>query len=435
MKVNIEKISETQRKLTVEIDAERINHEYDKLYGDLRKNAHIPGFRPGKVPKSVLQMRLGDEIGMQIGVDLIEETLPEAAGQMDEETVGQPNLGDWKVEEGKPFIYEATFEVLPPIELKEYKDIEVPKPKLEITDDHVKQGIERIREGQATYEVVSDRNVEKGDRIYGRMTFNVDGEPLPGWKNRHVEIDVGNDSFFPGSGIEEQLVGAPVEGEHSFTVTFPEDYDYYKDVAGMTVDAILQVNDVKVKQRPEVDDDLARDLGLENLEELKKMVVQDIRKRREHEIEEEFETALFDVLNEKNEIPAPEPMVRHEAEFIVENYFMYQGQIPEEQKTKLAESMMPMAEKRVKQRLALQRIAELENITVTEEDLDNAIREIAEKEDRDPEEVKKKWEEEELMGGLEKQVRQSKALEWLKENVTAVEVESGKESEDDENKE
>lgn len=435
MKVNIENVSDTQRKLTIEIDAERINEEFGKLYNELRKKAHIPGFRPGKVPKSVLQMRMGEEIALQIGMDLIEETLPEAAQKIEDETVGQPTLGEWTVEEGKPFVYDATFEILPPIELKEYKGLEVPKQPIEIRDEEIDEGLERIREGQATFEVVKDRAVEKGDRIYGRLTFNVEGTPLPGWKNRHVEIDVGEESFFPGSGIEELLVGAPVEGEHAFTVTFPEDYDYYKDVAGKTIDAVMQINDVKVKSRPEINDDLAKDLGLENMDDLKKMVTEDIRKRREREVDEAFETALFDALEAKNAIPAPAPMVTHEAEFVVENYFSYQGEIPAEQKQKLVESVRPMAEKRVKQRLALKRIAELEKIEVTDDDVNDAIREMAESDGSNPDDVRSKWEEEGLMEGLKKQVLQSKTLKWLKDNVVAVEPAPGKEQETDDGKE
>ncbi|HPQ38871.1 MAG TPA: trigger factor, partial [bacterium] len=312
---------------------------------------------------------------------------------------------------------------------------DVPKQPLDIGDDAITAGLERIREGQSTFEVVKDRMVETGDRVYGRLTMSENDAILPGWKNRHVEIDVGEDGFFPGAGIDEKLVGAPVEGEYSFDVQFPEDYEYYKDVAGKMVRVTLQINDVKVKQRPEIDDDLAKDLGLETLEDLKKMVTEDIRRRREQEIDNMFESSLFDILLDKNDIPAPEPMVKHEAEFVVENYFSYQGEIPEEQKVKLMDSVKPMAERRVKQRLVLQRIAELENIEVTEDDLNETIRNMAEEDGRDPAEVRAKWEEEGLMDGLRKQVIQSKALKWLKENVVPVAPPPEKEQENDDGKE
>jgi len=423
MKVNVENVSDSKKMIRVEIPADRVNAEFKKMFAELRKKAQIPGFRPGRVPDSVLRMRMGDDIAMQIGIDLIEETFKDAVKNIEEDTVGDPDFNDWKVEEGKSFSYEITIEILPPFELKNYKGIEVPKAEIEVTEDEIQAGLERVREGQSTFAVVEDRTAEKGDRIYGRLTLNIDDKPVPGWKNRHIEVDIGENKLFPDSEVETKFIGAASGTDHVFDLDFPEDYTYFKDMAGKTVSFSLTVNEIKVKEIPEINDDLAKDAGFETLDELRKMVTDDIVTGKKKEVEELFDNAIFDAIEKVNTIPAPEPMVQKEAEYVVDSYFSYQGKLPEDQKKSLAESMKPMAEKRVKQRLILQRIAELEEIDVTEEDLDKSFEEMAENEEEgNAAEIRIKWEEEELIPGLKKQLARSKAMTWLKENVKAVEL-------------
>lgn len=422
MKYNIEKTSENQRLLRVEIPVERITDEFEKMYSDIGQKAMIPGFRKGKIPRSVIRMRMGEDIASQIGIDLIKESLPEAMKAIEEQTISYPEFNEWKVEEGQAFVYEARIEVLPPFELKDYKGINVPKHKLEVSDADMAQGLERIRAGQTTYEVVTGRPVQKDDRIYGRISLTLDGAPMPGWTNRHIEVDIGKNTFFPNSPMEEQMVGAEVEKDHSFTVGFPEDYAYYRDVAGKQIAALLKVNDIKTKKVPEINDELAKDLGLENVEELKNMVRQDFETQRKHEIDEAFDSAMMDLIEKANPIPAPQPMIESEAEFIVDNYFKAQKELTGEYKEKLIESMKPMAEKRVRHRLILQRVAELENIEVTEEDVKKAFDEMAEQEKTDPDKIRSEWEKDDLLDNLKRQLKRSKAMTWLRENAVPVDA-------------
>ncbi|MBN1880209.1 trigger factor [bacterium] len=422
MKHSVEKISETTRTVRVEIPVDRVTSEFEKIYIDLTEKAVIPGFRKGKVPRSMLRLRMGDDIASQIGIDLIKESLPEAMKSIEEQTVGYPEFNEWKVEEGQPFIYEARIEILPPFELKDYKGIEVPKNTPDISDEEIIAGLERIRAGQTTYEVVSGRPAQKEDRIYGRITLSMDGQAVPGWTNRHIEVDLGKNSFFPDSPMEERLIGAEADKEHCFTVDFPADYTYYRDVAGKSVSVQLRLNDIKTRKMPDIDDDLAKDLGLETVDELKKMVRDDIERKRQHEIDEAFESAIIDKIESANSIPAPGPMVTSEAEFIVDNYFKYQNQLSDERKAQLMETMKPMAEKRVRQRLILQRVAELENIEVTDDDVKKAFEEMAEQEKADPEELRSQWEKDDLIDNLKRQLRRSRALDWLKQNVVPVDA-------------
>ncbi len=420
MKVDVETLSENMKKVRVEIPVDRIQQEFEKVYRELAQNAVIPGFRKGKIPRSMLKLRFGGDIEKQIGYELIEETLPDAMKKIEENIIGMPDLSEWSVEENRPFVYEAKFQIMPQLELKEYKNIEVPKQKIDIPEEQVQAGLERIRDNQATFEVVDDRAAENGDRIFGRITLKIDDEPLPGWTNRSLDIDLGKDTFFPGSGMEDQMIGAKTGQEHSFTVDIPEEYEWYKDVAGKTVTAVLKLDDIKTKVIPEINDDLAIDMGLETVDDLKKMVRDELEQKTSESVEQDFEQAMMTKICELNSVTVPDIMVENEAERIVDHYFQHQQSLTDDQKKQFAKSMTPMAEMTVKRRLVLDRIAALENLEVTEEDVNNAFREMAESADKDWEAIRAEWEQEDAVENLKRELARNKALEWLKENVVII---------------
>jgi trigger factor len=422
MKVDVETLSDSLKQIRVEISQETVQKEFEKVYRDLTQNAVIPGFRKGKIPRSMLKLRMGSDIAMQIGYDLVKETLPDAMKKIQEKVVGMPDIGEWNIQEDKPFVYEAKIEILPPIELKDYKNMEVPKRKLDIPEEDVNAGLERIREGQATFEVVEDRPAQNDDRIIGRISLKVGDESLPGWTNRTLDIDLGQDTFFPGSGMEDKMVGAETGKEHPFAVDIPEDYSWYKDIAGKTVSAVLTLNDIKTKVLPDINDDLAVDMGLETVDDLRKMVRSDLEDKLNQSIEEEFEQAIFNKIYDFNTVPAPEMLVETEAERFVDNYFSQQTSLPEDHKQQLVDSMKPMAEQNVKKRLVLDRIAELEDIQATEDDLNKAFEEMAEQAKKDVETIRVEWEEEDAVGNLKRELARRKAMEWLKENVVIVDL-------------
>jgi trigger factor len=422
MKFNIETHSENSKIIKIEIPLERVHSEFEKLYSELTRNAVIPGFRKGKIPRSVLKLRMGEDIAQQVGYDLVRESLPEALKSIDDVVIGMPEIAEWTIDEDKPFQFEAEIEILPPVDLKAYKGIEVPRIPLNISDKDIQESLERIREGQATFEVVQDRPVENNDRIYGRITLTQDDKPVPGWTNRHLDVEIGKNTFFPDSDMENRMIGARINEDHTFSVEFPDDYSYYKDFAGKSVSVLLKINDIKTKRIPEINDELARDMGLENREELVKTVRDDLENRRNHEIDEAFETALFEEIISKNTIPAPDSLVENEAESFIENYFHYQKSLDDENKTKLLESIKPLAAKRVQRRLILDRIAEMEKIETTDDELENAFKEIAEQQKKDSETVRREWEEENAVGNLKRELARNKALTWLKQNVVAVDA-------------
>ncbi len=417
MKFNIETVSEKSKLIKVEIPHERVQKEFEKLYSELAQNAVIPGFRKGKIPRGMLKLRLGEDIANQIGFDLIRETLPDILKSIEDVIVGTPEVAEWKIDENQAFQFEVSVEILPPMDLKEYKGIEVPKKSLEISDDEIQESLERIREGQATYEVVRDRPAELNDRIYGRITLKGDDEPVPGWTNRHLEVNIGEDTFFPGSGMEEKMIGAEIEKEHTFTMDFASDYSYYKDLAGKSVTATLALTEIKIKTLPDINDDLARDMGLETKDELMEMVRKNIEQERNQRIDHEFESAIIEKIVKANSVEVPEALVDQESEFFVDSYFS-QGAMDEKTREMFINQMKPAAKLRVQERLILSRIAELEQIETTEEELENTFKEMAEQQKKTLEAIRSEWEEEKAVDNLKRELARKKAMDWLKENVT-----------------
>lgn len=419
MKFNIETVSEKSKLIKVEIPHERVQKEFEKLYSELAQNAVIPGFRKGKIPREMLKLRLGEDIANQIGFDLIRETLPDILKSLEDVIVGMPEVAEWKIDENQAFQFEASVEILPPMDLKEYKGIEVPKKSLEISDDEIQESLERIREGQATYEVVRDRPAELNDRIYGRITLKDDDEPVPGWTNRHLEVNIGENTFFPGSGMEEKMIGAEIEKEHTFTMDFAPDYSYYKDLAGKSITATLALTEIKIKTLPDINDDLARDMGLETKDELMEMVRKNIEQERNQRIDHEFESAIIEKIINANSVEVPDALVDQESEIFVDSYFS-QGAMDEKTREMFISQMKPAAKFRVQERLILSRIAELEQIETTEEELENTFKEMAEQQKKTLEAIRSEWEEEKAVDNLKRDLARKKAMDWLKENVTIV---------------
>ncbi len=419
MKFNIETVSEKSKLIKIEIPQERVHAEFEKLYSELARSAVIPGFRKGKIPRNMLKLRLGEDIAKQIGYDLIRETLPEALKSIEELIIGMPEVTDWNIDENEAFHFEASIEILPPLDLKDYKGMEVPKKTLEISDDEIQKSLERIREGQATYEVVHGRPAELDDRIYGRITLKVDDQPVPGWTNRHLEVNIGENTFFPGSGMEEKMIGAEIDKEHIFTVDLAADYSYYKDLAGKSVSASLTLTEIKIKTLPDINDDLARDMGLETKEEMIEMVRKNIEQERRQKIDDEFERAIIDKILDANTVDVPDALIDQEAQMFVDTYFN-QGSMDEKTRELFIDQMKPAAKLRVQERLILNRIAELEHIETTDEELENTLKEIAEQQKKSIEEVRSEWEEEKAIDNLRRDLARKKAMAWLKENVTIV---------------
>ncbi|WP_027409498.1 trigger factor [Anoxybacteroides tepidamans] len=418
-----EKLEGNEGVLTVEVDAEKVNEGLDAAFKKVVKQVSIPGFRKGKVPRSLFEKRFGVEALYQDALDIL---LPEAYAKAVEETgiepVDYPHIDVEQMEKGKSLIFKAKVTVKPEVKLGEYKGLEVEKLDDTVTEEDVENELKRLQENYAELVVKEDGKIEEGDTAVIDFEGFVDGEPFEGGKAENYSLVIGSGTFIPG--FEEQLIGLEAGAEKEIEVTFPEEY-HAEALAGKPATFKIKVHEIKTKQLPALDDEFAKDTeeDVETLEELKTK----IRGRLEERKKNEAETALRDALVEKAaanaEIDIPEAMIKTETDRMLREfdqrlqmqglnlnlYYQFSGQ----DEAALREQMKEDAEKRVRVSLTLEAIAKAENIEATEEEVNAELEKMAEAYNLSVDKIK------ELLGNLDvvkEDVKFRKVVDFLVEN-------------------
>jgi trigger factor len=410
-----------KRELLIEIPFDAVRKESEKVAAKYSRSVRVPGFRPGHVPAHIVRQRYRDEIKSQVVQLLVPKFFNDAVKGRQLLAVGEPEFEDLKFEEGQPLTCKATFEVLPEFELKEYKGIEVKEEPINVTEAEVDKGLEELRESVATYEVVSDRLAKDGDDVtvsyQGRDRKDPKGEPIEG-----REIVIHLDAQDAGA-FDEHLRGAKAGDRREFEVSFPED-SRSKRLAGKTISYRVEVHGIKRKVLPGVDDELARTVSeFSTLEELRGKVRQDVERLQRRNIERTVRQKLVEELLKRHEFPVPESMVRDQLEHRMEGavaQLVAQGIDPRLAQLdwgKLREKMQPEAEQAVRAAIILERIAGAEKIEVSEEELDQRIREIAQQRGEAPAAVKTRLTRDGGLAKLQSSCRSQKALDFVYRNA------------------
>ena len=395
--MNVKSIETKDNKSTivVEIEKELMESGAQKAYLKARKNIMIPGFRKGKAPRKMIESMYGAHVFFEDG---LEEIFPEvyefAVVKQELKAVGRPSLTDMDIAEDGVTTITIVTEIYPEVTLGEYKGVEVEKTEAEVTDEQVQAELNQMAQNVASTETV-ERAAEMGD------TANIDfegfdnGVAFEGGKGENFDLKLGSGSFVPG--FEEQIVGMNVGEEKDIDITFPE--DYHAELAGKAVVFHVKLNNLSVTNVPAIDDELAKDVSeFETLEELKA----DIRAKKlesmRKQIENAFEQSVVDKVAENATVDVPSALVDAELDTQMER-FAYQLQMSGysvEQYAKMMggdlntmrQAFKPMAEKQAKANVVLEKIAEVENITVTDEDVENEYAELAKSYELEVEKVK-----------------------------------------------
>ncbi|MCR5810081.1 MAG: trigger factor [Lachnospiraceae bacterium] len=403
MKVTVEKLEKSMAKLTIEVSAEDFDKAVNKVYLKQRNKISIPGFRKGKAPRKLIEQMYGMGVFLEDAInDTINSTYPEGAqnSEIVDEISSNPDIELVQAEVGKPLIYTATVAVKPPVGLGKYKGVEVEKSDLAVTDEEVEAELTKELEKNASYEEITDRAVEDGDKVNLNFEGFVDGVAFEGGKGEDYPLTIGSGSFIPG--FEEQLIGAKIGEEIEVNVTFPQEYQS-ADLAGKPAVFKCTVLKITKKVLPELNDEFADDVSeFSTLEEYKADIRKNLEVKKEEKARTEKENKVIDAIIADSEIEIPEPMLKAQQEQIVDEfaqrlqsqglsidqYFSYMGGSRE----KMLEEVKDQADKRIRTRLILEQIVKDENIVATEEDFETELGKLAEAYGTDVETVKKIFE-------------------------------------------
>ena len=420
---NCEKLEKSMVALTVEVGAADFEAAVEKAYKKQRGQIRVPGFRPGKAPRKMIEAMFGAQVFYEEAVNIaLPYAYEEAVKEQELQVVGYPQVELLDVgKEG--FSFKATVAVFPEMTLGQYKGLEAPRAEAKVTDEDVDARLKEMAERNSRM-VSVDRAVEKGDIANINFEGFLDGEPFDGGKGEDHDLEIGSGSFVPG--FEDQLIGMKAEEERDINITFPE--DYHADLAGKAVVFHVKVNAVKVKEVPAIDDEFAKDVSeFDTLDELKADVRGKITAEREEAAGRAFEDILMGKVADGLTGEIPDAMVEAQAQRFVDNFRMQiqsQGlpfdkylEMTNMDVDSLLEQAKEPAARQVKMDLAVGAIIKAEGLEATDEDVDAEYEKMAKQYGMEAEEIKKYMDAE----VIREQVLRDKAIRVVVDSAVAVE--------------
>lgn len=389
MSVKWEKQEGNVGKLTFEIEQEKVKEGLDRAFVKVRKTLNVPGFRKGKVPRQIFNQRFGEEALYQDALDiLLPEVYSAAIDEAGIDPVDTPQVNIESMEKGETWVLTADVTVKPEVKLGDYKGLEVEKRDEELTTEELEAELKQLQERQAELVVKEDAPAENGDTVILDFEGFKDGVAFEGGQAENHSLELGSGQFIPG--FEEKLVGLKAGDEADIELTFPEEY-HAEDLAGQLVVFKVKLHEIKTKEVPALDDELAKDIDeeVETLDELKEKISNRLQEAKKDSVAQAKQEEVIAKAVENAEVDIPHAMVHHEADHLMnhfaqdlqaqgltpELYYQFTGQTEEAMHAQMEQD----AEKRVKMNLVLEAIAEAENIEPTEEAIDEEISTLAEK--------------------------------------------------------
>ncbi len=389
MSVQVEPMEEKNMiRMTIEVPAEELDSALQEAYQKTKKDFSVPGFRKGKVPRNIIEQRYGPEVFYDDAADiLIPEAYSEALKESGEDVVSRPVVDIVQIEKGKPFIFTAEVAVRPEVTLGPYEGVEVTIIDTDPTDEEIDAEINRELENNARIINIDDRPIEEGDTAVIDFEGFMDGEPFEGGAGENYSLDIGSNTFIPG--FEEQLIGKNAGEDVDVVVTFPEDY-HAEDLAGKEALFKVTIHEVKTKELPELDDEFAQDVSeFDTVEEYRQSVGEHVKERKENDARNaQREEALAKIV-EASEMDIPEAMIDTQCRGMMnqiaqqlaqqglsfDQYLEYTDNTYEG----LQEELRPNAIRQIQDELVLDAIAADAGIEITDEDIDEEIKRMADR--------------------------------------------------------
>lgn len=424
MSVKVEKTDKTNEvKLEFTVEAAKFDEAIQTVYKKSAKYFKIPGFRNGKAPFKMVEKMYGIQIFYEdafneVASGVYEDGIKESGL----EVVSKPEIDIVQIESGKDLIFTAVVQTKPEVTLGKYKGIEVKKHEYTVSDEEVEHELGHMAEKNARIITVEDRAVENGDITVIDFEGFVDGKAFEGGKAENYELTIGSNSFIPG--FEDQIVGMKIDEARDINVKFPEEY-FSKDLAGKDATFKIKLHEIKKKEMPEINDELAKDVSeFDTIDELKASIKESIEKQNESKAKYETEDEAIEVVCKNAKVEIPSGMIDLETENMekdMETRLGYQGmklddylQMMGKTRQEFRDEYKPQAEKQVKSRLVLEAIAKDAKIEASEEEVSEKIAEMAKMYGQNEEEAKKN---EQLVNYVKENIKTEKTIEFIVSNA------------------
>lgn len=405
LKVTVEEQERWRRRVSVTVPAALVAEEEKKAAAKLASRVNMKGFRKGRVPKAMVSARFGGALRQEALDQLINHAYREALASRDLRPISEGELEDLSYEPQQDLTFSIAFDIQPVIELDRLGGFVVERPRTQVGDEHVDEVLQNLRTQNGAWKPVDEGNAQDGNLASVRIR-RLDGESEE--EGKEYEFALGEGQAIPE--VEEAVKSLDLGGSGEFTVTFPDDFpDESRRGAKERVEIALLGR--KVMELPELDDAFARQLGdFESLDALKARILEDLKKDAVDQAESVVRGRLLDFLVEANPFEVPQSMTNRYAEGILGG----QSKIPEERKAEIMENIRPEAERAVKRLMVLDRIAQARNLDTTEEEIDQRIEEIAERNGSTPEKIYASFQKAGRLEALEREITERKVFDFLK---------------------
>jgi trigger factor len=418
MKVQVEELSPVEKKLSIEVDSTRVADELTRAYTTIGRQVKLPGFRQGKVPRRILEQRFREQVEDDVIQRVVQSAYLEAVSQHNVEPVSQPQVTNSGIKPGVPFTFEARVEVKPKLDVKDYRELPLKKTEVNVDDSQVNEQIEKMRQGNSRLEPVTDRDVARaGDFATVDYEATIDGKPFTGSTAEGVTAEI-----TPGELVDSNIAaleGVKVGDTKEIDYAFPPDYRV-EEVKGKTAHFKLHLKGLKTKIVPELNDDFAKEVGAQSVDELRTRLKASLESSQKSKAQQEERDALIKTLIERNPFEVPRAMVERAIDSMLE------GALRQMQRSgldvrnlgldfmRLRDEMRERAVQEVKGTLLFEAIAQKEGIQATDADMDKKIEELATESGQPVANIRKFFKSSDDRLGLSLRLREEKTIEFLK---------------------
>ncbi len=439
MKVKVENTeNKNEVKLEITVDSKVFDEGIKKVYEKNKKYFNVPGFRKGNVPMNIVERYYGETMFYEDAFnEIMPEQYAEAIKQENLDVVSRPQMDVVQIGKGKDLIVTCVVSTKPDVKLGKYKGITLEQKEYKVTEDSIKHELDQMLERNSRMVSVTDRAAKNGDKVTIDFAGTVDGKAFDGGTAENHELELGSKTFIPG--FEDQVVGMKIDEKKDVKVKFPDDY-FSKELAGKDAVFAVTLHEIKVKELPKLDDDFAKDVSeFDTLKELKEDIKAKQEKDNELRAKQDLQEAAINKVTEEATVDIPEGMIDLEVEQMVEDMnrrFSGQGFSIDQYLNMVGKTMedfrkenRPTAEKQVKMSLTLEAIFKDAKLEVTDKELDERIKELAETYSRKEEELR---ENEELLANIKSGLETEKAINYIVDNAKVTKAAEKKEDKKEE---